>query len=91
MAFKSRSTFVGHCKNMHNFDDGGEPDTPLPPHKVSFSLYSIKLMAYSHCRIRTRTRIPNPMDTLYYEELFTLVRIWTRIPVQIPESLLYPF
>ena len=29
-------------------------------------------MAYSHCRIRTRirtrTRIPNPMDTLYYAE-----------------------
>ena len=44
MAFKSRSTFVGHCKNMHNFDDGGEPDTPLPLHKVSFSLYSIKLI-----------------------------------------------
>lgn len=44
MAFKSRSTFVGHCKNMHNFDDGGEPDTPLPAHKVSFSLYSIKLI-----------------------------------------------
>ena len=44
------------------------------------------LMAYSHCRIRTRirtrTRIPNPMDTLYYAEVFTLVRIRTRIPVQ---------
>ena len=43
-------------------------------------------MAYSHCRIRTRiptrTRIPNPMDTLYYAEVFTLVRIWTRIPVR---------
>ena len=43
-------------------------------------------MAYSHCRIRTRirtrTRIPNPMDTLYYAEVFTLVRIRTRIPVR---------
>ena len=37
MAFKSRSTFVGHCKNAHKYDDNGEPDTPLPPHKVSFS------------------------------------------------------
>ena len=36
-------------------------------------------MAYSHCRIQiwipTRTRIPNPIITLYYAELFTLVRI----------------
>ena len=41
-------------------------------------------MAYSHCRIRTRTRtrIPNLMDTLYYAEIFTLVRIRTRIPVR---------
>ena len=43
-------------------------------------------MAYSHCRIRTRIRtrtwIPNPMDTLYYAEVFTLVRIRTRIPVR---------
>ena len=42
------------------------------------------LMAHSHCRtrIRTRTRIPNPMGTLYYVEVFTLVQIWIRIPVQ---------
>ena len=43
-------------------------------------------MAYSHCRIRTRirtrTRIPNLMDTLYYAEVFTLARIRTRIPVR---------
>ena len=43
-------------------------------------------MAYSHCRIWTRirtwTRIPNPMDTLYYAEVFTLVRIRTQIPVR---------
>ena len=42
-------------------------------------------MAYSHCRIRTwigtRTRTPSLMVTLYYVELFTLVRIRTRIPV----------
>ena len=39
-------------------------------------------MAYSHCRIRTRIRIriPNPMATEYYSELFTLVQIW--IPTQ---------
>ena len=42
------------------------------------------LMAYSHCRnrIRTRTRIPNPMVTLYYVEIFTLVQIQIQIPVQ---------
>ena len=39
-------------------------------------------MAYSHCRIRTRTRIPNPMGTLYYVEVFTLVQIQIQIPVQ---------
>ena len=43
-------------------------------------------MAYSHCqtqiRTRTRTRIPNPMGTLYYVEIFTLVQIQIRIPVQ---------
>ena len=47
---------------------------------------TLVLMAYSHCRtrtrIRTQTRIPNPMVTLYYVEIFTLVRIWIRIPVQ---------
>ena len=43
-----------------------------------------RLVAHLHCRIRTRTRtrIPNPMATLYYAELFTLVRIRTRIPVR---------
>ena len=43
-------------------------------------------MAYSHCptpiRTRTRTRIPNPMGTLYYVEVFTLVRIQIWIPIQ---------
>ena len=42
------------------------------------------VMAYSHCwtRIQIRTRIPNPMGTLYYVEIFTLVRIRILIPVQ---------
>ena len=44
------------------------------------------LMAYSHCqnpiRIQTLTRIPNPMGTLYYVEVFTLVQIQIWIPVQ---------
>ena len=41
-------------------------------------------MAYSHCRTRTqiRTRIPTPIDTLYYVEIFTLVWIQIQIPVQ---------
>ena len=43
-------------------------------------------MAYSHCRTRiqtrTRTRIPNPIVTLYYVEIFTLVQIWIWIPVR---------
>ena len=34
-------------------------------------------MAYSHCR----TRIPNPMVTLYYVEIFTLVQIRIQIPI----------
>ena len=36
-----------------------------------------RLMAYSHCRIRTW--IPNPM---YYTEVFTLVRIQIQIPTR---------
>ena len=39
-------------------------------------------MAYSHCQTRIRTRIPNPMVTLYYVEVFTLVQIQIQIPVQ---------
>ena len=43
-----------------------------------------ELMVYSHCRIRIRTLtlIPNPMVTLYYAELLTLVQIWNWIPTQ---------
>ena len=48
---------------------------------------ALVLMAYSHCRIRTRTRIPNPMDTLYYAEVFTLVRIRTRMPVRMDSQI----
>ena len=43
-------------------------------------------MAHFHQRIRTRiriqTRIPNPIVTLYYAQLFPLVRIWIQIPVR---------
>ena len=43
-------------------------------------------MAYSHCqtqiRTQTRTLIPNPMGSLYYVEIFTMVGIQIRIPVQ---------
>ena len=35
-------------------------------------------MAYLH----SRTRIPNPMGTLYYAEVFTLVQIQNLIPTQ---------
>ena len=49
-------------------------------------------MAYSHCRIRTWirtwTRIPNPMDTLYYAKVFTLVQIRTRIPVRMDSQII---
>ena len=34
-------------------------------------------------RIRIRIRIPNPIVTLYYAQLFPLVRIRIRIPVWI--------
>ena len=40
-------------------------------------------MAYSRCRTRIRTQIPNPMGTLYYAEVFTLVRIQICIPTWI--------
>ena len=42
-------------------------------------------MGYLHCRTRTRiqTQIPNPMGTLYYAEVFTLVQFQIRIPTQI--------
>ena len=47
-------------------------------------LFTVRVMTYSHCRTRvwTRTRILNPMVTLYYVEVFTLVQIQIRIPVQ---------
>ena len=39
-------------------------------------------MADFHQRTRIRIRIPNPMGTLYYAELFPLVWIWIQIPVR---------
>ena len=38
-------------------------------------------MAYFHCRTGIRIRTPSPMVTLYYAELFPLVRIRIQIPV----------
>ena len=45
----------------------------------------MNLMDYFHQRMRTWTRIqiPNPIVTLYYAQLFPLVRIWIWIPVWI--------
>ena len=45
----------------------------------------MSLMAHFHQRRRTRIRIqiPNPIVTLYYAQLFPLVWIQIRIPVQI--------
>ena len=43
----------------------------------------MSLMAHFHQQRRTRIRIPNPIVTLYYAQLFPLVQILTRIPVQI--------
>ena len=40
-------------------------------------------MAHFHQRRRTRIRIPNPIVTLYYAQLFPLVWIQIRIPVWI--------
>ena len=42
------------------------------------------ILAYSHCRIRTQTRIqtPNPIATQYYSELFTLVQTPTQMVSQ---------
>ena len=44
-------------------------------------------MAHFHqqrgARIQIRIRIPNPIVTLYYAQLFPLVQSGTRIPVQI--------
>ena len=42
----------------------------------------IFLMAYLNCRTPIQTRIPNPMGTLYYAEVFTLIRIQIQIPTQ---------
>ena len=47
---------------------------------VPFRLSNI---AYSRtCQTRIRTLISNQMGTLYYAEVFTLVRIWIQIPTQ---------
>ena len=35
----------------------------------------------AHFHQRRRTRIPNPIVTLYYAQLFPLVQIWIQIPV----------
>ena len=49
-------------------------------------------MAYSHYRTRIRTwtwtQIPNPMGTLYYAEVFTLVQIWFWIPTWMVSALI---
>ena len=42
--------------------------------------HDMALMAYFHQR--RRRRIPNPMVTLYYAQLFPPIWIWTRIPVR---------
>lgn len=36
MAFKSRATFLSHCRNTHKYE-GSDNDTNLPPHKVGSS------------------------------------------------------
>ena len=48
-------------------------------------LTELIVMAHFHQRRRTRIRIqiPNPIITLYYAQLFPLVRIWIWIPVWI--------
>ena len=44
-------------------------------------------MAHFHQWRRTQIRIPNPIVTLYYAQLFPLVRIWIRITVQITSQM----
>ena len=50
-------------------------------------ILSSSVLAHFHQRIRTRTqiriRIPNPIVTLYYAQLFPLVQIRIQIPVRI--------
>ena len=41
------------------------------------------LSYHFHQRRRIRIRIPNPIITLYYAQLFPLVQIWIQIPVRI--------
>ncbi len=53
MAFKSRSTFLAHCKNTHGFEEEeGDEDQPLPPHKVALHADSRALahVAETSCR-----------------------------------------
>ena len=45
-------------------------------------LFVVLVMAFSHCRTRIGAQIPNPMGTLYYAEVFTLVQIWIWMPTQ---------
>ena len=59
-----------------NFSASAGNGTPSPALRVIV----IRLMAYLHCRTGIRTSIPNPMGTLYYAEVFALVRIQIQIP-----------
>ena len=54
----------------------------LSPYGAIFKGF-VHIMAYFHQRIRIRIRIPNPIVTLYYAQLFPLVGIWIQIPVWI--------
>ena len=59
---------------MHNFDDGGEPDTPLPLHKVSFSLYSIKLICILLIEMVRDTSIQIEESAFYIKSVCWIIK-----------------
>ena len=53
-------------------------DTP-----ILFPLQPVMVHFHQRRQTRIRIQIPNPIITLYYAQLFPLVRIWIQIPVRI--------
>ena len=53
-----------------------------PPHTRVQAILSVSVSVMAHFHQRTLIRIPNPIATLYYEQLFPLAQIRIQIPVQ---------
>ena len=76
---------VSSIKHRHSLADSNKPLKHKWLYLLTVTVHGDGcVMAYSYCRTRTRiqTQIPNLMGTLYYAEVFTLVRIQIRIPTQ---------